>query len=224
MLRSFAYRLVLCSKLIKSRSRICFKQNDKTNRAYSGGTNMFNQTARCHVISERDRQTYVPASVSETRIVATSRGREARGRVIATMTSRPFHCPKLCSGVGDFSPRGSVTAWARLALSVPKLHRLTRHSLKEYVKNIEANFRQGNSSHANGPLGPPCVSLVDFGFELLTPAHHGRHQSEPGRRGAVRVLCLRYARRHEGECYERKSNHVMSKSERWRCSNQLIPY
>lgn len=134
---------------------------------------MFNQTARCHVISERARQTCEAASVNKTRNIATSRGREARGRVIVSMTSGPFHCPKLRSGGRDFSPRGSVTAWARLALSVPKLHRLTRHSLKEYVKYIEANFRQENSSHANGPLGPPCVTApaapVRFGSKLLTP-------------------------------------------------------
>lgn len=142
--RSFKVISVPYFSLFKNlRNRgVCYVQNDNTNRTYFGGTNMFNQTARCHVISECDRESRMSTSASETGSVATSRGREARGRVIVSMTSGPFHCPKLYSRVGDFSPRGSVTAWVRLALSVPKLYRLTRLSLKEYVKNIEANSRQ----------------------------------------------------------------------------------
>lgn len=93
---------------------------------------------RCHVISERENIIVLMWACEREDKCSNKWRARSGGHVIAFMTSRPFHCSKLRFGGTDFSPRGSVTAGARLALSVPKLLRLTRHSFIN-VKYIEAN-------------------------------------------------------------------------------------
>lgn len=96
----------------------------------------------------------MPWRASETADVATSGhgavGDEARYRArdVRTLSlARRFAAAR-------FSPRGSVTAWVRLALVVPK----TNHaSPAPKLRNSGRCTAAPRRKHANDPLGPPCV-------------------------------------------------------------------